>query len=148
MQIKATVWGPHIWKSIHYIAMAYPDRPSPMDRRRYKHFFMTLHEFIPCKTCAINYVRHVTQELPPIDRFLDSADHIFEWTVMLHNMVNKELGKPSWTVQQAKEALAHEEGGKSDTTDTTTCILALLSITVCGVLAFFIIRRKSNSKLF
>ncbi len=93
-----------MWRSIHYIALGYPDNPSPEVRASYKEFFMRFGEVIPCKTCAVNYTRHL-QELP-IDEYLGGAlsgtkDPLFVWSVHLHNTVNAENGKPILSLDQA-----------------------------------------------
>ena len=86
--MQPSVWGPHVWRSIHYIALGYPDNADSM---AYKEFFLNLWKVIPCLKCSINYKRHL-EELPPIDQYLGSKDDLFKWTVALHNIVNLELG--------------------------------------------------------
>ena len=93
------LWGPHLWKSIHYIALGYPKSPKEEDMINYKFFYTNLWKFIPCMKCALNYKRHL-EELP-IDSFLISNSKLFEWTVELHNIVNKELGKPTMNKEVA-----------------------------------------------
>lgn len=86
----APQWGPSVWKAMHYIALAYPKDPSPADIRHYWAFFMGLGNVIPCNYCATNYRKHM-EELP-IDPYLQKGN-LFEWTVEIHNMVNRENGK-------------------------------------------------------
>jgi hypothetical protein len=93
------LWGPHLWKSIHYIALGYPKTPREEDKMNYYMFYSTLWKYIPCMKCAINYKRHL-EELP-IDPFLTSNIALFEWTVNIHNIVNKELGKPTMSKEDA-----------------------------------------------
>lgn len=90
--MKPELWGQYLWKSIHFIALGYPDNPSEQELQAYKYFYSNLWQVIPCLKCANNYKRHL-EELP-IDDFLTSKKDLFEWTVNLHNIVNKELGKP------------------------------------------------------
>lgn len=84
-------WGPHFWSMIHYTALGYPDSPSPIDREKYKEFFENLGFILPCKQCSFNYNRHL-RELP-IDSYLENKSTLFEWTVKLHNIVNRDTGK-------------------------------------------------------
>lgn len=98
--MQPSLWGPHLWKSIHYIALGYPDNPDPELRTTYKDFYVNLWRVVPCLKCAINYRRHLT-ELPPIDEFLGSKEDLFKWTVALHNLVNVELGKPQMDFKTA-----------------------------------------------
>jgi hypothetical protein len=46
-------------------------------------------------------------EVPPIDDFMGSRDDLFAWTVMLHNIVNAELGKPQMPLETARELYIH-----------------------------------------
>jgi hypothetical protein len=56
----------------------------------------------------VNYKRHIDAEMPPIEGFMDSGKALFEWTVALHNLVNRELGKREWTVEEALEHYTKE----------------------------------------
>ena len=95
-----TIWGKHLWFSIHFVALDYPDTPGPEHVQAYKDFYTNLWKVIPCFKCAVNYKRHL-QELP-IDGHLHSQEALFAWTVSLHNIVNRELGKPEMTLEEAK----------------------------------------------
>lgn len=99
-------WGPHLWKSIHYIALGFPVKPSATDKANYKAFFMNLPEVLPCFSCAQNYKRHLG-EIPPIDDFMESSNRLFEWTWRLHNVVNKDLGKKQISLENAKALYTH-----------------------------------------
>lgn len=117
MTAGTDVWGPALWRAIHFIALGYPAVPTEADAAAYRAFFEGLDRVIPCEVCAVNYRRHL-QELP-IDGYLlgsargEGSPSLFEWTVLLHNIVDRELGKPShdWTPQAAKAALFLPAGG-------------------------------------
>ena len=104
--MQRELWGPSLWSTIHYIALAYPAYPSAQDRAYYKNFYTALANVIPCQKCSYNYKRHL-QELP-LDEHLQSTDQLFEWTVKLHNIVNRENNKRTWTTQQAREFYLHQ----------------------------------------
>ena len=94
-----SIWGSCLWKTLHLIAKSYPEKPSAIDIKNYKAFFENFWKVLPCYVCSENYQRHL-MELP-IDDFLDNPKKLFEWTVVLHNVVNTELGKKTWTLQEA-----------------------------------------------
>lgn len=100
------VWGKHLWYSIHYIALDYPQRPSQEDALAYKHFFENLWRVIPCYKCGQNYQKHL-QELPLDANALSSRDALFAWTVALHNIVNRDLGKPQVALEDARRMYAN-----------------------------------------
>lgn len=82
-----------MWQMLHYIAIGYPDEPDFATRGAYRSFFVNLGAVLPCHVCAENYARHLSEL--PIDAYLDGGSkRLFEWTVLLHNIVNVENGKP------------------------------------------------------
>ena len=105
--MQPSVWGPTLWRSLHFVALGYPDSCADeatrdMVRYDYKNFFENFWRVLPCKKCSVNYRRHL-EELPPIDNYLSCSNNLFSWTVALHNIVNKELGKREYTVEEARE---------------------------------------------
>jgi hypothetical protein len=101
------LWGRYLWFSLHFIAQDYPEDPSDEDKAAYKSFFENLWKVIPCYKCSVNYKRHL-EELP-IDDYLSTKDALFIWTVSLHNIVNKELGKPLMALSEAKKMYTNPE---------------------------------------
>jgi hypothetical protein len=110
------VWGPPMWRTLHFIALGYPTNPTNDHKQAYKHFFENLHHVIPCGLCASNYQQHL-QEVD-ISTFLENTDTLFAWTVHVHNIVNKENGKREWSVEEAKTH--YIEALKNGSTETTT----------------------------
>jgi hypothetical protein len=104
------VWGPSMWTSIHAIALHYPDAPTRTDKKNYRNYFKGLGDVLPCDVCSNNYALHLLEL--PVEDYLDSKDKLFEWTVKLHNFVNKDLNKPQMTVADAKQALLHPASQK------------------------------------
>lgn len=109
--MKPDLWGPHLWATIHYIALGYPDTPTPSQVEFYRDFFLNLWKVIPCYKCGVNYKRHL--EEMPLDGFLDSRDTLFNWTVALHNLVNFELKKPIISVEDAYSIYINDGGSNS-----------------------------------
>ncbi len=97
--IDKNIWGSHLWYSIHFIALGYPKNPSNADKTNYKNFYENLVNVIPCADCA----EHLKENLKsiPIDNFLNTREKLFEWTVLLHNQVNKLLNRREWSIQEA-----------------------------------------------
>lgn len=93
------IWGPSLWYKIHTLALSYPFKPTNDDIKKYYNIYTNLWTIIPCEKCSVNYKRHL-QELP-IKPFLSSKYKLFEWTVNMHNLVNKELKKPIMPLQDA-----------------------------------------------
>ena len=128
--MEPSVWGPCVWRgAVHMIALGYPDIPTPIDKVTYKAYYSELWKVLPCGKCSVNYKRHL-EELP-IDGFLGSKMQLFEWTVRLHNIVNKELRKPEYTVQ---DALKMYMGGAIETKSK-----GWVGVSVVGVLAALVL---------
>ncbi len=100
-------WGRHLWKTIHYIALGYPENPPEYIKNAYKEFYINLWRFIPCYKCSKNYKEHL-RELN-IEYYLDSKEKLFEWTVLLHNIVNRSLGKQQILLQDAYNIYVHHD---------------------------------------
>jgi hypothetical protein len=93
MQIGPDTWGPHGWKFIHFLALAYPNEPTDEQKKNYKTFFEALQPVLPCSLCANNYKRHITEELPITEAVLKDKESFVKWSIDMHNLVNKETGK-------------------------------------------------------
>ena len=101
--ISPNVWGPILWTTIHIVALGYPKEPTFSEKRAAKEFYESLTHLIPCPICKLHYQQHLKEN--PLTPSLDSRHDLFQWTVKIHNLVNKELGKPEYTEQDAMEFL-------------------------------------------
>jgi hypothetical protein len=108
-------WGPHGWKFIHFITMAYPDYPSRYDKQNYKNFFINLSHVIPCSLCGDNYKDHLRQ-YPLTDDVLSSQTNLMEWGIKMHNLVNEENRKKVFSNEEAYKLIS-----KEDVTDRSNC---------------------------
>ena len=91
------IWGPTVWKSMHMIAAAYPEKPTRSEAMHYKSFFSTIGFVLPCLTCARSYRLFLRQH--PLKNFLASKKSLMYWVYLMHNRVNRKLkkrGKISW----------------------------------------------------
>ena len=95
MNIPPQVWGPFLWNTIHIVALGYPSEPTYTHKKAMKEFFEALQVIIPCPNCRRHFAKHL--ETFPITPHLDNRRDLFKWTVVLHNSVNKALGKPEYS---------------------------------------------------
>lgn len=101
MSVNPRLWGPYGWSFIHYIALGYPDKPSIDIKYRYRNFFISLGDVLPCNTCRKHYKEMISMYPPAMNNMED----LFRWTVDIHNKVNSRLGKPILSYPQALEGL-------------------------------------------
>jgi len=108
-----TVWGPSVWRAIHFIALGFPsETATELQKESYRIFFRNLDGVLPCFTCAKNYRKHLEKDIGPVEEAIRASATtrpraLFDWTVQLHNVVSRSLGKPGepWTPEQALKEL-------------------------------------------
>lgn len=101
MHLPPQVWGPFFWHTIHITALGYPSEPNYVHKKAAKEFYESLQVLIPCPICREHFAEHLTKF--PITPHLDSRSDLFKWTVVLHNAVNKSLGKPEFSEHDSIE---------------------------------------------
>lgn len=102
MGLAPVVWGSTLWSTIHIVCLGAPVTLSPNQQTWFVQFFESFPHILPCASCSVHlhevYSRHSVQN------HIEGRDSLFEWSVTIHNEVNKLLGKPTWSTD---EALAH-----------------------------------------
>ena len=77
-------WGKHMWYTIHYVALGYPENPTHEDVNTYYSFYRDLYKVIPCPNCREHYKENFGKL--DINRYLISRKSLFEWTVQFVNL--------------------------------------------------------------
>lgn len=85
-------WGAHGWVFLHSITFNYPKNPTNSDKLKYKKFFESIGDILPCEKCRINYKEHI--RINPINDHLNSKTQLIKWLIDIHNMTNNDLNKP------------------------------------------------------
>jgi len=84
---------------MHITALGYPNKPNYTQKRAAKEFFESFVHLIPCPVCRVHYAEHLKAN--PVSPSLDSSKDLFTWTVKIHNLVNKDLGKTEYSEMDA-----------------------------------------------
>ena len=137
-------WGPRLWTSIHLIAMGYPISPSDIHKQKYKEYFTNLQGVIPCSICANNYKRHLDEDLPLTDERLANSESLLNWTIDLHNLVNKENGKKVYSHKEAKKLILSHYENFTNTDNSSNNFLTILIIVFVVLIIIAIIYKKTN----
>lgn len=95
------IWGPGAWLFLHSVTLNYPDNPTQKDREQIVSFFDNIGKNLPCFYCRDNFRRHLIEF--PIQT--DSRKSLVYWLIDIHNDVNKELGKPIMSRQEAMDKI-------------------------------------------
>ena len=93
------IWGPHAWFTLHSISMALPDKVPEETQKDLLDFMRSFGGLIPCNICKTNYNRHLSEELPPLKDNVQTRELFSKWLIDLHNVVNKETGKPEMSYE-------------------------------------------------
>ena len=98
--------GPNIWATIHSEAVTY----TPENAEAFRAFIYSQTSLLPCEKCRKHFKENLNNY--PLDDYLDSNHNLFFWTYLIHDIVNKSLGKKSPPYDQVKrkyfDALASE----------------------------------------
>lgn len=116
---------------MHAVALNYPVHPSSKQVDAHRTFYTVLQDIIPCKTCAENYKKHLTEL--PLEPNLEDAGKLFQWTVAMHNIVNKMLGKPIVSVDKAR--MIHG----TDSKDRGSGLLVVVLTTIATLIALVLV---------
>jgi Erv1 / Alr family len=83
--------GPQLWAELHRWALTadLADAPQWLDRFAAR---------VPCGDCRRHWLAGVSDSPPP----LESRERLFAWTVARHNAVNRRLGKPEMSLEDAR----------------------------------------------
>ena len=155
MSTGPDTWGPHGWKFIHFIALGYPNNPTPEDKEKYKQFFKLFGDMIPCSLCGSHYKKNFNNI--NINNYLNSKNDLIQWTILMHNEVNKSNGKKTYSFQEGinmiidgqqpikcNEKFENSILDKSDTNNLSNSnLINLFLIIIIIVLILYIYKRNS-----
>jgi hypothetical protein len=91
--VDPSVWGPHMWATIHTLALK-ADADNEIEP--YNEFINSLLFLLPCDACRLDYTKYCGLHGNPV------VGTAFDWSVRLHNYVNEKLGRPTYTIEQAR----------------------------------------------
>jgi hypothetical protein len=147
--ITPDVWGPHGWKFIHYITMAYPENPTLTQKEKYKVFLLLLKDVLPCSLCAKHYEENL-KVLPLSDEILDDKEKLIKWLIDVHNRVNVSTGKPEMEYTEARKSiekpyLYYKKKNNNNNNNNTHYLLIILILV--AVIFYLYYKKKYNKNL-
>ena len=91
-------WGRPAWNDFHNYAVEYPANPSLAHQNDARDFFQRRFlRKVECEKCLRDYQIMIARSPPRTT----SREDLFDWTVEIHNTVNRKLGKPEMTTREA-----------------------------------------------
>jgi hypothetical protein len=136
--MNKNIWGKHIWKSIHYIALGYPELPTDEDKYNYYTFFISLKNVLPCEICRNHYTDILINKLPLTDDILKNKNNLLKWTIDLHNIVNSKIGKKILSYEDAINIMIDD---KEDINNNNIILLFIISFSII-IISIYYIKRK------
>ena len=130
--INPTIWGPYIWKTIHFVAHGYPEKPNHEDKKAYHDFYENLMKVLPCDKCSISSQKLF--EKSDITSGLYSKKDLIKWAYNFHHGVNNKLEKESPSFEDYMFNFTNQTG-KTDY--TFTIILAFILFIILMVCLYF-----------
>ena len=94
---ESSFWGPCFWRMIHSCAAGY----RPEYKNIFKQFIYSLPGVLPCKQAQARFIQCLNK-IPLSDEYLKDAQNLFLWTFLIHDLVNRQLGKMSPSYESVK----------------------------------------------
>lgn len=85
-------WGGHFWQTMHVVTYAYPENPTPDDKKKIEDFFVAISHVLPCDICRTHFSKMLIDY--PLSEVNSSRTSLTRWLIDRHNAVNARIGKP------------------------------------------------------
>lgn len=102
-----TILG-EMMRHFHMTAWMFPSKnATPLQRQQITEYYQNFGHILPCPKCRNHYQKYVEQH--PID-----THNLFQWTVDLHNDINRIEGKPTVKWEDALVGLVRSVASNRD----------------------------------
>lgn len=86
------IWGGPAWTFNHSITFGYPLEPTEEQKLKYKNYFVSLGDVLPCRFCRDSYQKFITTGITALtDDVLKNRESLTRWFHNIHNAVNDKL---------------------------------------------------------
>jgi len=91
-------WGQYYWYVIHSTASKYT--PSKINSNSYIALIGGMINLLPCNDCKDHFKALLKRY--PLSKYLHSNEALFNWSYVVHDAVNKRLGKVSPSLKDVR----------------------------------------------
>ena len=86
------IWGNPGWTFGHAVTFGYPIEPTEEDKVKYKNYFMSLGDVLPCRFCRESYKKFITiGDTELTDAVMACRATLTKWFYLVHEAVNAKL---------------------------------------------------------
>lgn len=124
--MNTDAWGSHEWESMQFKAFGSPEEFTQEDKKIYKDFFEINAKVLPCSLCRKSVP--IFYKYLPIDEYLKGRYSLCYYVFILHNLVNRKLGKPTGILSDyiyKYENMRARCGNKNDIEKYNSCKASL-----------------------
>lgn len=109
MSHNLRLWGPHFWYVLHTFAYASPVEEWEINEKKndYIEFFEWVANILPCDSCKQKYVEKLRAY--PLRTYYTSKNALIDWVILLHNKVNQENNKKSYSRDEVDNVYKHKK---------------------------------------
>lgn len=87
------IWGGPSWIFNHSVTFGYPLNPTEEQKKKYKNYFVSLADVLPCRYCRESYQKFITSgDTALTDEVMQNRETLTKWLWTVHNAVNNKLG--------------------------------------------------------
>lgn len=86
------IWGGAGWTFNHSVTFGYPLEPTEEQKSKYKNYFFSLGDVLPCRYCRESYQKFITTgDTALTDDSLKNRETLTKWFYRVHEAVNAKL---------------------------------------------------------
>ena len=86
------IWGSPAWTFNHSVTFGYPLEPTEEQKIKYKNYFVSLGDVLPCRYCRESYQKFITTGNTALtDDALKNRESLTKWFYRVHETVNAKL---------------------------------------------------------
>lgn len=126
--INPKLWK--VWTFLHYLTIAYPENPTPMDKNNIKQFFLALGPVLPCENCRQHFALNL-QLFPLTDNVLSCRYNLINWLRNIHNEINVRTGKKTFSYDDVIKEYPITNNKNYIVEILTIVLLLILIVVIC-----------------
>ena len=101
--VNPEIWGPGFWFMLQNGAARYPILAAPFVQENMKNFILGIPFMLPCRSCYPHCTAYIEEHRSELDSIVEGREKLFHFFWEFHNAVNERLGKPTITLDEAKD---------------------------------------------